>query len=132
MQKLDKLQLKGFLYAGIAAIALANSFIFSKLSFNELDFFQFGFWWFLLGSIWNILYIAINKNNRINLKNGWFKRINAPLIFIAVFEAMATGLFYFAILKMENPGVVSFIGNIGPIFVTVLGLIFLKESFTKT
>jgi drug/metabolite transporter (DMT)-like permease len=45
---------------------------------------------------------------------------------------MATGLFYFAILKMENPGVVSFIGNIGPIFVTVLGLIFLKESFTKT
>jgi drug/metabolite transporter (DMT)-like permease len=129
MLKLDKYELKGFLYAGIAAIALANSFIFSKLSFNELDFFQFGVYWFFLGSIWNLLYVFIyrKKVEDFELNNSYF---TAPLIMVVVLEALATGLFYYAILIMENPGVVSFIGNIGPVFVIVLGLIFLKESFS--
>jgi len=48
---------------------------------------------------------------------------------IAIFEAAATGLFYLAIDSMKNPAVVSFIGNIGPVFVTLLGLTLLRERF---
>ena len=51
---------------------------------------------------------------------------------IALFEGVATGLFYMAIKAMENPAVVSFIGNIGPVFVTLLGLTLLKERFRST
>jgi len=32
---------------------------------------------------------------------------------------------------MENPTIVSFIGNIGPIFVTILGITILKERFNR-
>jgi drug/metabolite transporter (DMT)-like permease len=132
MVKLDKKELKGFTYAGIAAIALANSFIFSKLCFKELDFFQFGFWWFLFGTVWNFIYIIYNKKGETQFFRTCYKSLTKPLILIVTLEALATGLFYYAILTMENPGVVSFIGNIGPVFVTLLGLFFLKETFSKT
>ncbi len=132
MPNLDKHELKGFLYAGIAAIALANSFIFSKLSFKELDFFQFGFWWFFLGSAWNFIYLLYPKKKKLFISGWWYKSINKTVIIVAILEAIATGFFYYAILIMENPGVVSFIGNIGPVFVTILGLVILKESFSKS
>lgn len=131
MQRLAKSELKGFLFAGIAAIALANSFIFSKLSFVELDFFEFGFWWFLLGTAWNLIYLIIFKRYQLVWHN-FHQLITGPLIVVTLLEAVATGLFYYAILVMENPGVVSFIGNIGPVFVSVLGYLILKESFNRT
>jgi len=130
MPKLAKSELKGFLFAGIAAIALANSFIFSKLSFSELDFFQFGFWWFLLGTAWNLIYLLIFRRYQLAWPN-FYKLLTGPLLIVTVLEALATALFYYAILKMTNPGVVSFIGNIGPVFVSILGFIVLKESFNR-
>ena len=36
-----------------------------------------------------------------------------------------------AIQAMENPAVVSFIGNIGPVFVTLMGMILLGERFKR-
>jgi drug/metabolite transporter (DMT)-like permease len=132
MLKFDQKELKGFTYAGIAAIALANSFIFSKLCFRTLDFYQFGFWWFFIGCIWNLCYIVFHKNSQAQIDIKWYNKFTWPLITIALLESGATGLFYYAILTMENPGVVSFIGNIGPVFVTILGLIILKETFSKT
>jgi drug/metabolite transporter (DMT)-like permease len=132
MLKFDQKELKGFTYAGIAAIALANSFIFSKLCFRSLDFYQFGFLWFFIGCIWNFSYLVFYKNNESPSDIKWYNKLTSPLIMIAMLESVATGLFYYAILTMENPGVVSFIGNIGPVFVTILGLIILKETFSKT
>ena len=130
MATITKSELRGFFYAGIASIALANSFIFSKLSFQEVDFFQFGFWWFIFGTGWNLAYLLIFRIKALALKKLLIT-INKPLIIIAILEAVASGLFYYAILIMVNPGVVSFIGNIGPVFVTVLGYLILKESFNK-
>ncbi|MBN1251344.1 MAG: DMT family transporter [Bacteroidales bacterium] len=120
----------GYLFALIASIALANSFIFSKLSFKELSFYQFGFYWFFLGTLWNLIYVFFRKKRFFSLTELSLS-INSSVIYIAVLEAIATGLFYYAILIMENPGVVSFIGNIGPVFVVLLGLVFLKEAFNK-
>jgi len=130
MQRLAKSELKGFLFAGIAAIALANSFIFSKLSFSELSFFEFGFWWFLLGTAWNLIYLIIFRRYQLVWRN-FYQLITGPLIVVTILEAVATALFYYAILVMENPGVVSFIGNIGPVFVSILGYFVLKESFNR-
>jgi len=120
---------KGYFYAAIASVALANSFIFSKLAFQEISFFQFGLYWFFLGTLWNLIYVIVSNRGKYTKIINLFKTINFPLIVIALLEAFATGLFYYAILIMENPGVVSFIGNIGPVFVVLLGLFVLKETF---
>lgn len=119
----------GYLYAFGAALALSASFIFSKSALNVVSMIQFGFVWFTLGVIWNSAwYIASKqyKQFRVNRK----ERVRVALG-IAVLEGIATGLFYIAIKAMDNPAVVSFIGNIGPVFVVILGITLLKERFGK-
>jgi len=128
---MTKKELTGYLYAGIASVALANSFIFSKLSFEYVDFFQFGFFWFFTGTIWNFIYLfVIRSRSKFRFRES-ARGITRNLMLVSILEAVATGLFYYAILIMENPGVVSFIGNIGPVLVVIFGVIFLKESFSK-
>lgn len=128
---MTKREISGYSYAAVASVALANSFIFSKLSFSEVDFYQFGFFWFLTGTAWNFLYVlSMRHNNKFSFRAS-IKKINIELLSVSLLEAGGTGLFYYAILVMENPGIVSFIGNIGPVFVVVLGFVFLKESFNK-
>ena len=128
---MTKREIKGYVYAGIASVALANSFIFSKLAFSEVDFYQFGFFWFFTGTIWNLLYVLTMRHNKKFSFRDSVKKINRELLAVSFLEAVATGLFYYAILVMENPGVVSFIGNVGPVFVVIFGVFFLKESFNK-
>ncbi|MCF6241052.1 MAG: DMT family transporter [Bacteroidales bacterium] len=126
---MTKKEITGYIYAGIASLALANSFIFSKLSFEYVNFYQFGFFWFLTGTLWNFIYLfVIRSRGKFSFRQS-AKGITKNLMLVAVLEAVATGLFYYAILIMENPGVVSFIGNIGPVLVVIFGVIFLKESF---
>lgn len=80
-----------------------------------------------MGVIWNLIYLLYRKRklSTIRGKGLWVN------IVIAVLEAVATGLFYIAIDKMENPAIVSFIGNIGPVFVIILGFTILKERFNR-
>jgi len=93
----------------------------------EIQMVQFGVVWFGMGLVWNSIYIIYRKRklSTIRGKGLWVN------IVIAILEALATGLFYIAINKMENPAIVSFIGNIGPIFVTILGITLLKERFNR-
>jgi drug/metabolite transporter (DMT)-like permease len=91
---------------------------------------QFGLIWFSMGIIWNSIWFFFRKDYR-RLKRDFGKKLMVALV-IAVLEGVATGLFYMAIKAMENPAVVSFIGNIGPVFVTVMGITLLRERFRNT
>lgn len=117
----------GYLFAFGAAIALSSSFIFSKSALNNVSMLQFGAIWFSLGIIWNALWY-FGRGHFKRFKNATGRTIVVAFL-IAILEGVATGLFYLAIKEMENPAVVSFIGNIGPVFVTILGITFLKERF---
>lgn len=119
----------GYIFAFSAALALSASFIFSKSALNSVNMIQFGFVWFSLGVVWNSAWYLIRrqyKNFSINKK----ERVRLAFA-VAILEGIATGLFYIAIKAMENPAVVSFIGNIGPVFVTILGVTLLRERFGR-
>lgn len=116
---------KGYFFALGASFALANSFVFSKAALLEVDIIKFGIFWFGMGLIWNSIFLIYRKRKLSTIK-GKGLWVN---IVIAILEATATGLFYIAIDKMENPAIVTFIGNIGPIFVTIFGITLLKERF---
>ncbi len=47
---------KGYAFAFIATVAMANVYVFSKAALNELNLFQFGFYWFGLAIIYNAIY----------------------------------------------------------------------------
>ena len=123
-------QTTGYLYAFGASLALAASFVFSKLVLNNLTMIQFGLIWFTLGVVWNGAWFLLRRDY-LALKDSFRAKTNVALV-IALLEGVATGLFYMAIKEMENPAVVSFIGNIGPVFVTIMAIILLRERFRKS
>jgi drug/metabolite transporter (DMT)-like permease len=118
---------KGYLFAFGASVALAASFVFSKSVLNHLTMVHFGFLWFSLGVIWNGVWFLFQKEYRFLKSSAGSKTVIA--VVIAILEGSATGLFYLAVKFMENPAVVAFIGNIGPVFVTLMGLTLLHERF---
>ena len=123
-------QSTGYFFAFGASLALAASFVFSKSVLNHLSMVHFGLLWFSLGVIWNGTWFLIRKGYR-NLRTSFGPKTGVAVV-IAVLEGAATGLFYMAIKAMENPAVVSFIGNIGPVFVTILGMTLLHERFRRS
>lgn len=119
--------LKGYFFALIYVLALSNVYIFSKAALKEVHIAQFGVYWFGLGLIWNLIFATktCKKETIINLTRSKFFILGI----IGLLEIVATTSFFTAIHIVENPAVVSFLGNIGPMFVITLGLIFLKERF---
>jgi len=120
---------KGIILAVSAAFAVSNVYIFSKAALNEVHIAQFGFYWFGLGIIWNLIYILFYRKYKLfaNLK----KRSLQALLIIAILEMFGTLFFFLAIKTVSNPAVVSFLANINPLFVTAMGVFFLKERFNK-
>jgi drug/metabolite transporter (DMT)-like permease len=123
-------QSTGIFFAFAASLALAASFVFSKSVLNQLSMVQFGLIWFSLGVVWNGAWFLTRQEFR-KLRGSLGKKSAVALV-IALLEGGATGLFYLAIKAMENPAVVSFIGNIGPVFVAFMGIVLLKERFRKS
>lgn len=123
-------QSTGYIYALGASMALASSFVFSKSVLNHLTMIQFGMYWFTLGVVWNGIWFLIHRDYRQLKEKPGSK--TAVALLVAVLEGAATGLFYLAIKAMENPAVVSFIGNVGPVFVTLMGVILLRERFRNS
>lgn len=118
---------KGYLWAFIAIIAVSNVYIFSKAALNKIHIAQFGVYWFGFGLIWNLIFAT--KTCKWATINSLRPRQFGILAIVGILEIAATTFFFTAIHTIENPGVTSFLGNMGPIFVTILGVTLLKERF---
>jgi drug/metabolite transporter (DMT)-like permease len=120
---------KGILLAAGAAFSISNVYIFSKAALNQVHIAQFGFYWFGLGIIWNLIYFfafgKYKKAKNMNAKNWW------SLLLISFLEMFSTLFFFLAIKTVANPAVVSFLANINPLFVVGLGILVLKERFNR-
>jgi len=127
MGKTMKNRSKGYMWAFVSIIAISNVYIFSKAALNEVHISQFGLYWFGLGMIWNLIFVikTCKWSTLTNLRPQQY----GILALVGVLEIGATTLFFFAIHNIENPTVTSFLGNMSPIFVTILGIALLKERF---
>ncbi len=115
------------MWALIGALAMSNVYIFSKAALTEIHLFQFGFYWFGLGLIWNLLY-SIKAKKFQHIKS--FTRSSFIAIgIIGILEVVSTSLFFVAIQSADNPAVISFLADTNPLFVAILGIVLLKERF---
>jgi uncharacterized membrane protein len=126
---MDKNTLKGYFFIIVGILANSNVYIFSKAALQEIHITQFGFYWFGTGLIWNSVYalITCQKAGLRQLR----RRQYMILISIGLLEIISTTMFFTAINVMDNPSVVSFIGNTGPFYVVFFGIVMLKERFSK-
>ena len=121
--------IKGYLLVVVSVLAMANVYIFSKASLNIVNLSQFGVYWFGFAIIYNFTlnYKNVNFKKFKSLKKESYKLI----IIIGLLELIGTSAFFMAIKTMSNPALVSFFANSTPVFVSILGIIILKERFNK-
>lgn len=118
---------KGYIFILIAILAMSNVYIFSKAALKETEISKFGFYWFGLALVWNLIFLFFNKKSiKFDLKKN-FK----ILVILGILQVISTTFFFLAINFFVNPTIVSFLTNIGPVFVVILSVIFLKEKFNK-
>ena len=119
---------KGYGFAFLATVAMANVYVFSKAALNELNLFQFGFYWFGLAIVWNTIYGIPAGKIKVarELKAKQFKILGI----LGLLELVATILFFISIKTAEDPAIISFLQNLVPLFVILLGISILKEKFT--
>ncbi|OFY54399.1 MAG: hypothetical protein A2X22_09810 [Bacteroidetes bacterium GWF2_49_14] len=122
-----KPEMKGYAWILLATVTGSTVYVFSKAALNEVSLFQFGFWWFSMAIGWNLLYTLGSGESRKKqtLPFSTFK----VLLLLGLVETLATGTFYTAIQVSANPSIPSFLRNMEYIFITLLGVILLKERF---
>jgi drug/metabolite transporter (DMT)-like permease len=120
---------KGYLFSLLATIAFANVYIFGKAALNEVSMAQFWFYWFATALFFNFIF---------NWRNGAFKLIKTiqkedirRFMFLGVLEIVTSLTFFFSIKMIHDPAVTSFMGNMFVVFLVILGVIMLKERFTR-
>jgi len=101
--------------------------VFSKAALLEVNFFQFQFYWFAFALVWILPFLIFT---------GMIRRIpmlsrasNITLAIIGFLELAAASLLFLSIQLADNPTIISFLSNLTPIFVTLLGIRFLGERF---
>lgn len=119
--------IKGISLAILATLGMANVYVFSKAALLEVNYFQFQFYWFGFAFIWILPFLAVTGmiKNIPSLKRA--SRIT--LLIIGMLELGAASLLFLSIKLAENPATISFLSNLTPIFVTILGIRFLGERF---
>ena len=120
---------KGYFFAFVSVIATSNVYIFSKAALGHVDLAVFGFYWFAFGLLWNSIYST--KTGKLKHLSSFTKNNYLILGLIGLLEIVSTSFFFLAIRTVPNPAIVSFLGNINPLIVTVLGFFILKERYNK-
>lgn len=121
-------KVKGYGFAFLATVSMANVYVFSKAALNELNLFQFGFYWFGLAIIWNVLYAVPTGKWKIIKRIG--RKEYRILLILGIVELFGTILFFLSIEKADDPAIMSFLQNLVPLFVILMGVSFLGERFT--
>ena len=122
-----KPELKGYANIFLATVTGSTVYVFSKAALNEVSLFQFGTWWFAFAIVWNVLFTLRSRETRrfVPIPGSMLKLF----LLLGVVETLATGIFYTAVSLAPNPSIPSFLRNTEYIFITILGVILLRERF---
>jgi len=118
---------KGITLAFMATLGMANVYVFSKAALLEVSYFQFQFYWFGFAIIWIVPFLFITGIIKKIPKLSRSSRVT--LVIIGILELGSSTMMFLAIQLAENPTTISFLSNLTPIFVTILGIRFLGERF---
>jgi len=122
-------KLKGYLFAFITTLTLSNVYVFSKAALNEVNLYQFGFYWFGFAILWNLIYSASVGHFKLVKQPSKFQWSN--LIGIGITEVIATTAIFIAINIIPNPTIPAMIRNLEPVLIVFLAIIYLKEKFNR-
>lgn len=119
---------KGYVWALVGTISFSSLYVFSKAGLNQIDLAQFGIYYFGIGFLLNLI-LAVSSGKISQIKS-LPRKVLGLLVLLAAIDLASNITFFMAIRAIPDPSVTSFLGNLFPVFLTSLGIIFLKERFT--
>ncbi len=119
---------KGYVYALTGTIAFSSLYVFSKAGLNQVDLAQFGLYYFGMGFMLNLAFIL--GSGKIRQLPAIPRKLIGLLILLGVIDILSNVTFFMSIRAIADPSVTSFLGNLFPVFMSILGFTFLKERFT--
>lgn len=120
---------KGYAFAVIGTIAFSSLYVFSKAGLNQVEMAQFGLYYFGMGFLFNLVFIF--ASGKWVQARQLTPKLMGLLVMIGAIDILSNIAFFLAIQAIPNPSVTSFLGNLFPIFLSILGITFLKERFTR-
>lgn len=120
-------QWKGYAWALIGTIAFSSLYIFSKAGLNLVSLAQFGLYYFGMGFLINLVFIIIS--GKFSQLRAISKSVMRLLMLLGCIDVVSNIFFFMSIRAIADPSVTSFLGNLFPVFLCLLGIIFLKEHF---
>ncbi|HCY42698.1 MAG TPA: hypothetical protein DHV48_15330 [Prolixibacteraceae bacterium] len=119
---------KGYVFAIVGTIAFSSLYVFSKAGLNQVELAQFGLYYFGMGFLINLVFILVSgKYRQVPVIS---RKIIGLLVLLGVVDVISNITFFMAIQAIPDPSVTSFLGNLFPVFLSILGITFLKERFT--
>ncbi len=119
---------KGYVYALVGTIAFSSLYVFSKAGLNQVGLAQFGFYYFGMGFLINLIFIL--GSGKIKQLPAIPRKVWGLLILLGAIDILSNVTFFMSIRAISDPAVTSFLGNLFPVFISILGITFLKERFT--
>lgn len=121
-------QWKGYSWALIGTISFSSLYVFSKAGLNQVDLAQFGLYYFGMGFLLNLFLVVFSgKMSEIRQLS---RKMVLMLTAFAFIDLLSNITFFLAIRAIADPSVTSFLGNLFPVFLTLMGVFFLKERFS--
>ena len=119
---------KGYGFALAGTIAFSSLYVFSKAGLNQVELAQFGLYYFGLGFLLNLIFVLASGKYR--LIPAISKNVIGLLVVLGVIDILSNITFFMAIRAIPDPSITSFLGNLFPVFMTLLAISFLKERFS--
>ena len=119
---------KGYVWALVGTISFSSLYVFSKAGLNQVDLAQFGLYYFGTGFLLNVLFSVFS--GKVKEIRSLSKKVMGLLLILAAIDLASNVTFFLAIRAIADPSVTSFLGNLFPVFLTSLSIIFLKDRFT--
>ena len=119
---------KGYVYALVGTIAFSSLYVFSKAGLNQVELAQFGLYYFGMGFLLNLFFVL--ASGKFRQLPGISKNVIGLLVSLGIIDILSNITFFMAIRAIPDPSITSFLGNLFPVFMTILAISFLKERFT--
>ncbi len=121
-----KESLKGILFALLSAAGYSSVYILARFAQEYTRIEIFLFWWFLYAAV--LSFLIVRKKI-----HGFWKSIKDHTLFFVYFgvsEAVGTFIFFY-LLRIMNPSILAFVGNLSPVFVAIWAFIVLRERLNS-
>ena len=128
MAEIKSEEWKGYVFAITGTIAFSSLYVFSKAGLNQVELAQFGLYYFGMGFLLNLIFILVSGKYR--QLPAIPRKVIGLLVLLGVIDVISNITFFMAIQAIPDPSVTSFLGNLFPVFLSIMGITFLKERFT--